>query len=89
MTDGSAAALAGSGASTPLAHTPAVSLSSRPWPWPELSVYRPAAAQFPGEAHDTELTEKGTLPVWVPASAGSDACTPVAHTPAVSVNSTP
>ena len=42
--------------------------------------------QFPAEAHDTE-------PSWafglVPAFAGSDASTPVAHVPEVSVNSSP
>ena len=79
-------ALVGNGASTPVAHTPEVSVNSRPWVWNELSVYWPAAAQFPAEGHDTELSTTSGI---VPALAGSGASTPIPHTPAVSVNSKP
>ena len=44
------------------------------------------AAQFPAEAHDTELRRAFGF---VPAFAGSDGSTPVAHVPDVSLNSSP
>src|SRR5437762_2441693 len=86
MAKGVDPASGGRPASTPVAHVPAVSLTSSPCPWPELSLQPRPAPQLPAEAHDTELRPtKG----FDPAFAGRPASTPVAHVPAVSVSSNP
>src|SRR5437763_1943832 len=86
LTAGLVPAFAGRLASTPVAHVPAVSVSSSPCAWPEPSLYVPTALQLPAEAHETDATLTAGL---VPAFTGRLASTPVAHVPAVSVISSP
>src|SRR5947208_3135353 len=86
LTLGSVAAPAGRVASTPAVHVSALSVSSRPCWWPELSAYQPTALQLPADGHDTELR---LTPGSVAAPAGRVASTPAAHTPPPSASSTP
>ena len=44
------------GTSSALPHVPAASSTTNAW-WPELSLYVPAAAQLPADAHESEVTE--------------------------------
>ena len=86
LTLGSVAAPAGRVASTPAVHVSALSVSSTPCWWPELSAYQPTAPQLPADAHDTELR---LTPGSVAAPAGSVASIRAAHVPALSVSSRP
>src|SRR5438876_781088 len=76
ITSGGAPSFAGRLASTPVAHVPAVSLSSSPGWWFELSRYWPTAPQLPADAHDTELRKTAGF---APAFAGRLVSTPLAH----------
>src|SRR3989442_449213 len=73
-------------ASTPVAHVPAVSASSKPCSWPGLSRWPRTAPQSPAGAHDSE---RRVARGFDPAFAGGVASAPVAHVPALSVSSRP
>src|SRR5690349_4036408 len=72
---------AGRDAWTPVAQVPAVSVSSSPCCFPELS-YRPTAVQLPAEAHDTDARETAGL------EPGSST-TPAGRTAPAAVNVSP
>jgi hypothetical protein len=76
----------GSAALTAVPHDPLVSVVSRPCTVLELSVKSPTTVQLPTEEHETALRVTPGLAEALP---GSDALTPWAQVPLVSVRSRP
>jgi hypothetical protein len=81
------AAFVGNVAFRPVAQAPEVSVSSSPSLVGVLSLYAPTAVQFPGEAHEIELSP--ACGFGVHASAGKDGSIPVAQVPPLSLTIKP